>query len=308
MSGWQPLAFGVCAGATVVTQVAFFIVAFTLKFDKVTDLAGCANFILLALLTLLMEPEYITVRKIVITALVCVSRLELGSYLLYRVLKRGRDARFDEYRARCLAFFCFWVYQMVWVFAVSAPLIFINTTRSPDPALSWVDWLGWSLFCVGLVIQVSADISKQRFRSDGANAMRVCDVGLWYFSRHPNFFGEILMWWGVFVGGLPIFIHMPSGFATIVSPLFTMWVLLCLSGIPTAEGSNAKRWYDGGESQERYQAYFASTPPLILFPPACYRPLPLVIKRLLCFELPQYEYRPDLQDALTADEHAVPVT
>ena len=102
--GWQALAFGVCGATTVVVQVAFFLVAFTLGIDKVTDLAGCANFILLALLTLLVEPENNTTRQLVTTALVCASRLQLGAYLFYRVLKRGHDARFDELRARCLPF------------------------------------------------------------------------------------------------------------------------------------------------------------------------------------------------------------
>ena len=290
--GWQALAFGVCGATTVVVQVAFFLVAFTLGIDKVTDLAGCANFILLALLTLLVEPENNTTRQLVTTALVCASRLQLGAYLFYRVLKRGHDARFDELRARCLPFFCFWIYQMLWVFLVSAPFIFVNTTRQPDPPLGSLDYCGWGMFGCGFLVQVVADYQKDRFRSDPANAKRVCARGLWSWSRHPNFFGEILMWWGVYVSCCSVFYYEPAGFATVVSPLFTMFVLLLLSGIPTAEGENAKRWYDGGEAQAMYERYFASTSPLVLFPPSCYRPLPLCVKRLLCCELPQYEYRP----------------
>ena len=95
------------------------------------------------------------------------------------------------------------------------------------------------------------------------------------------------------MGACPIFADSAeryAGFATVVSPLFTLWVLTCLSGIPQAEGVHAKRWYDGGEAQAAYEAYFESTPPLWVFPPALYKPLPLPLKRVLCLELPSYAY------------------
>jgi steroid 5-alpha reductase family enzyme len=297
------LVFALCWGVTVAMQCLFFAIAFLCAFDKVTDLAGSANFIVLALLTIFLAPSEFTTRQIVLTSLVCVTRLELGAYLLYRVLKRGKDSRFDELRANCLKFFGFWVFQMLWVYLVSAPLIYVNAS-DVDPPLGPADYVGWAMVAVGFVFQVAADMQKNSFRSDPANAKKVCRVGVWYYSRHPNFAGEILLWWGVYLGACPVFIDGAgtyAGFATVVSPLFTMWVLLGLTGIPLAEGSNSNRWYDGGEAQREYELYFDSTPPLWPFPPFVYRRMPLLLKRLLCFELPSYAYRGDEESATIGD-------
>lgn len=174
--------------------------------------------------------------------------------------------------------------------------IFINaaSSRVTDVPLGWWDFAGWALFVVGFVVQTWSDLAKNAFRSDPANAKKVCTVGLWRYSRHPNFCGEVMMWWGVFVAGVPVFAAAPHGLATVASPLFTMLVLLVVTGIPQAEGPAAKRWFDhGGESQAMYEEYFESTPPLWLFPPQLYKPLPLCLKRLLCFELPMYKYDPE---------------
>ena len=117
----------------------------------------------------------------------------------------------------------------------------------------------------------------------------------WWLAA--DFFGEIAMWWGIWLSGCSVFRHSGPGYATVISPLFTMWAILLLSGIPTAEGENAKRWFDGGEGQENYEQYFASTSPLIPLPPTCYRLVPICVKRIFCFELPSYEYRPESDES-----------
>uniref|UniRef100_A0A7S4EUE5 Steroid 5-alpha reductase C-terminal domain-containing protein n=1 Tax=Chrysotila carterae TaxID=13221 RepID=A0A7S4EUE5_CHRCT len=179
--------------------------------------------------------------------------------------------------------------------AFAPSVIFINSS-SDDPPLGAWDYIGWITFAVGWVLQVAADLQKLRFRSDPANKRRVCTTGVWRLSRHPNYCGEVLIWWGIFIAGIPLYVKDPVGFSTIVSPLFTMGVLLALTGIPQAEGQAAKRWFDGGDMQRQFEDYFASTPPLWLCPPAIYRQLPLALKRVLCFELPMYEYKPSLAD------------
>ena len=169
--------FALCWGVTVAMQCLFFVIAFSCAFDKVTDLAGAANFIVLAVLTIFLPPSEFTTRQIVLTSLVCVTRLELGAYLLYRVLKRGKDARFDELRSHCLKFFGFWVFQMLWVYAVSAPLIYVNAS-DVDPPLGPADYVAWAMVTVGFVLQVAADMQKNSWRSDPANAKRVCRTGV----------------------------------------------------------------------------------------------------------------------------------
>ena len=197
----------------------------------------------------------------------CASRLELAAFLFYRVLKRGKDSRFDAVRERCLVFLVFWVWQMLWVFVVSTPVIYVNAvTLAEVPPIGALDWVGWALVVVGCVLQTAADLHKNAFRSDPANNKKVCDRGLWKYSRHPNFFGEVIIWWGVFIAGIPVFVQSPAGFATVVSPVFTMFVL-GFTGIPQAEGK-ASAAGTTAASEAQYVEYFRSTPPLMMCPPA----------------------------------------
>ena len=278
---------------TVGFQLACFAIAYLLQFDKITDLAGCANFIALAVLAALLAPRPMPTRSAVAVALVCASRLELGAFLLYRVLKRGKDSRFDAVRGSCLTFLAFWIWQMLWVYIVSLSFMFLvaDASRVSSGPIGAADVIGWTTFVLGFALQAAADLQKNAFRSNPANNKKVCTVGVWGYSRHPNFCGEILMWWGMFVAGLPVFRARHVGYVSVLSPLFTMFVLLAFTGIPQAEGQAAKRWYDGGESQAAYEDYFSSTPPLWLFPTSLYRRMPLMLKRLLCFELPMYKYK-----------------
>ena len=252
------------------------------------------NFVVLALLTLL-SPDAFTTRQLVATMLVVASRLELSLLLLYRVLKRGHDARFDEVRERCCAFLGFWVFQILWVYVVSAPLIYLNCeSNANDPALGALDYAGWALTGGGTLLQLVADLQKMRFRDDPANRGRVCDVGLWRYSRHPNYFAEMVIWWGVFVCVLPIVFGTPDtrvGVATIVSPLFTMLILLFFSGMPTAEGAGLARFFRTEDSRSAFLNYFARTPPIIPFAPACYITMAPAAKRALCCEFDMYAYR-----------------
>jgi steroid 5-alpha reductase family enzyme len=158
------------------------------------------------------------------------------------------------------------------------------------------------MFSIGFFFQVAADLQKNTFRSDPSNRGRVCNTGTWALTRHPNYFGEILLWWGVFVASTPTFIG-SSGWFTIISPLFTMWLLLFLSGIPTAEGENLARYYNAGpENRDAFIRYFNSTSPLIPCPPGLYRAVPLVVKRIFCCEFKMYEYSPPQERSLAADQ------
>merc|ERR1719310_1073211 len=102
------------------------------------------------------------------TMAVVACRLELGLFLLYRVLKRGRDARFDEMRGQCTRFLGFWIYQIFWVYLVSLPVMFVNADPA-SPEWGAADTAGLTMWAVGFVVQVAADFEKARFRGDPAN-------------------------------------------------------------------------------------------------------------------------------------------
>jgi steroid 5-alpha reductase family enzyme len=132
-----------------------------------------------------------TTRQTIMTALVCVWALRMGYYLLSRVLKRGKDDRFDEMRERPLAFLGFWVFQMSWVWICTLPLFFLNSTPDDDSKDIGVrDVLGWVIWLFGFALEVIADYTKDVFRSDPANSDDFPKTGVWAWSRHPNYMGE----------------------------------------------------------------------------------------------------------------------
>ena len=280
---------------TIAFQLTCFFFAYQLQVDTLTDLAGSLNFILLALLTYFGGNAYSRgdARAIALTTLVVVSRAELGLYLLTRVLRRGKDARFDRVRNSFVGFLIFWIFQMVWVWGVSLPLIFVNSssssTTSNGQVLTSSDWIGVAIFIAGFILQVIADVQKDIFRSNPAFASKWCDVGVWKWSRHPNFAGEIIIWWGAFILAAGVFSTEPSGWSTIMSPLLTMLILLCGSGIPTAEGDNQLRWMKTQEQTARFKSYRLQTSPLIPMPPFIYKSIPMSIKRWFLFEWERYE-------------------
>ncbi len=267
--------------------------SYALQVDTLTDLAGSLNFILLALLSYFGGGAFARgdARALALTVLACVSRAELGAFLLYRVLRRKKDERFDAIRGSLPAFFAFWVFQMVWVWGVSLPVVFVNAGGGGGGggALGASDWAGVAIFAAAFALQVAADLQKDAFRAVAANAGRVCDAGVWRWSRHPNFAGEIIMWWAVLLLAAGAFAAEPAGWATAASPLLTMLILLCGSGMPTAEGDNQLRFMRTPEAAAAFAAYRNRTSPLVPLPNALYARLPLGVKRWLLFEWERYE-------------------
>lgn len=279
-----------CCLFTFGFQLFGWALAVLFKTETFYDFFGGLNFIACALLTLFLKGNYAT-RQVVVSVLVVASRAWLGGFLAYRVFAREGDSRFTAAKDSPTTMLVVWALQAVWVFAVVSPCVFINGSDK-DPELGWSDVLGFILISGGFLCEAIADLQKFQFRSDDSNKGKVCATGLWYYSRHPNYFGEILTWWGVVVAGGAVFAEDPWGWLTIASPLVTMMLLMGLSGIPLAEGKHLKRFYKTAESGKAYDDYFERTSPLILCPPAIYRALPRVLKLLCCFEFPSYKYQP----------------
>lgn len=290
---WDSNNLLLCALVTIVMQLLFFFIACSFKFDKVTDFAGGTNFVVLAVLTLVLAGTYST-RQIVVTVFVIVWGIRISGYLLFRIIKTGTDNRFDEKREDCLKFLGFWIFQMFWVFTVSLSVIFINAPRSaenvnpakPDFGTAW-DIVGIILFVVGLVCETVADFQKFFFRSNPANKGKWCTVGLWKVSRHPNYFGEILLWWGHFTIGISV--YELGQWTAVLSPIFTMAILLFLSGIPLLEKTADDRY----GKREDYLDFKASTPVLVPFIPSVFKMFPMWLKAGICCEWPNYNYIDD---------------
>ncbi|CAD7950602.1 unnamed protein product [Amoebophrya sp. A120] len=229
-------------------------------------------------------------RKVSISALFAVSRLWLLAFLAWRAKERKGDGRFDELKPYFFTFLLVWIMQGVWCYCVALPLLVLTGVRGEAGKLSSpVDYLSVMFFLVGLVCEISSDIVKASWVKEGRPG-GFCTRGLWYYSRHPNYFGEILMWWSAF--GLCIQPMMVDSGVTgymllaVLSPLITTFLLLCVSGVPLAEGKHLERYLKYPD----FPAYRKRTSCLVPMPPGVYERIPSLLQRLLLCEWKRYEY------------------
>jgi steroid 5-alpha reductase family enzyme len=240
---------GICLGI----QAVFFAFAATFKTDKVTDLSYSLTFVIVAITLLWRSGATASVPALVLTAMVVLWGVRLAGYLLNRIIHMQRDARFDGIREHFWPFFKFWFFQglAVWVIMLPVTLWF----RAPGP---WSPWMTAGVVCwaAGLLIEAVAD--QQKFAHKRTPGARWTDVGLWKISRHPNYFGELLCWWSVFLfvasqlPGLSVAIGL-------LGPLAITVVIVFLTGLPQLEASADRKW----GSDPAYQRYKASTSVLV---------------------------------------------
>lgn len=206
-------------------QILFFIVAASLKTDKVTDLSYGISFIVIALYLAFVRQFFETW---ILSVVVIIWGIRLASYLFIRILHMKSDARFDGIREHFWKFAGFWFFQAIVVWLISLPVT-IGT--------AWLLWPGVVVAFAGILIESVADYQKFQFKK---NNRGFTHVGLWKYSRHPNYFGELLVWWGLFVAVLPG-LQGWQWFA-LFGPITITILLLFITGIPTVE-SRMKRKY-----------------------------------------------------------------
>lgn len=238
-------------------QWVLFLIAAALKTEKFYDLAGSGTFFLLAYKSLQWGQSYF-MRQKVQTGMVMIWAIRLGGYLVPRVIKDGQDSRFDDIRGSPVKFFAAWTMQGVWVFLTLLPTLMSNADRE-ERSIGWREGAGWGLWVIGFLMEAMADHQKSAFRANPDNAGKFISTGLWSISRHPNYFGEILLWLGLYIAATPSL----RGWKHVgaISPLFVTFLLTKISGVPMLEKSGLRRW--GGDPG--YQAYLRDTAVLIPF-------------------------------------------
>lgn len=221
---------------SLLLNVGLFLVAYRLQSDKLTDASYAVTFVALGLAAYIVSPQ--SPYHFLLLGMVCVWAVRIGGFLLYRVIRRGKDGRFDGIRENFLQFGKFWVAQglSVWILMIASVL-----AMQHDSELSWPVWLGVAVWAVGLVIEAVADTQKYLFTSNPNNRGKWIDEGVWHYSRHPNYFGEILVWLGVYIVAAQSLDAMQA-LLVVVSPLFITILLLFVSGVPILEKSADKKW------------------------------------------------------------------
>jgi len=228
-------------------NAAFFAVAAIRETDVVTDLSYSLSFALLALAL-----PYAGAHKLVqlIAALmVLLWAFRLGGYLFGRILRIKVDHRFDEMRDKPLRFARFWILQAISVAVIMLPVSYLLGRKSVPDFGFWAI-AGVALWLVGLVVETVSDAQKSAFKGAEKNRGRFVSSGLWRYSRHPNYFGEMLVWWGLFVYAVP-FLH-GADFALAIGPVFLTLLLLFVSGIPLLERS-AEAKYGADPAYREYK-------------------------------------------------------
>jgi steroid 5-alpha reductase family enzyme len=252
--GGIPL-FALAGLVAFVIQWIVFVPSYRAQTEHWYDLTGSVTYLTVIVGTLLLAGRFDT-RSLLLTALVGIWAVRLGSYLYRRIQKAGADTRFDDIKPSFTRFLMAWTLQGLWVFLTLAAALAAMTIESAAP-LGLIGWFGLAVWVAGFGIEAVADAQKQAFRNDAANKGRFIDSGLWAWSRHPNYFGEITLWVGIALVALPAL----SGwqYVTLISPVFVYLLLTRVSGIPMLEARADERWGD----EPGYQAYKARTPVLV---------------------------------------------
>ena len=243
-----------------IIQWAAFIPAYAFQTEKFYDLTGTLTYLTVTWYTLYMSSEKFTNlngASIAIVLFISLWAIRLGSFLFSRIHKDGEDKRFRTIKPSATQFFMTWTLQGLWVSLCSMCALTAISSES-GVVVNAFYYLGAGLFIYGFYTEVKADNEKSKFRSVPENRDKFNTTGLWAKSRHPNYFGEIVLWTAIAVISLPSLSGLQ--YITLISPIFTYVLLVHVSGVRMLEARGQKKW---GHLEE-YKAYQKSTP--MLFP------------------------------------------
>jgi len=256
LTGLSTVVMAVCLAYLI--QWLLFIPAYVFQTEKFYDLSGGLTYITVVIFSLAATLDAgINVANLIIAIFIIIWAIRLSSFLFLRISKDGEDKRFRSIKPNLTQFFMTWTLQGMWVSLCSmCALTAINTGRLEVMNIFFI--IGACLFIIGLYIEIKADNQKSRFRSIPENRDRFITEGLWSKSRHPNYFGEVLLWLGIAVMSVSALEGLQ--YITLISPIFTYLLLVHVSGVRMLEARANIKW---GQDPE-YKNYVENTP--MLFP------------------------------------------
>lgn len=231
--------------------------ASALKTERFFDITGGITYLAVIFFSLWIGSlnGQITTRQIIISILVVIWSLRLSSFLYLRIHRTGKDGRFDDLKTSPIRFLIPWTLQGLWIFLTLNVVIVVNSQSSSGIPLGIWDLIGIILWLSGFAVEVIADNQKSKFNIEGKGLW--IDSGLWSYCRHPNYFGEILLWLGIACFGLSCLKGLEL--VALISPIFVYLLLTKVSGIPILDARGLTRWGDNA----KYIEYRNNTPALI---------------------------------------------
>ncbi len=248
-----------CAVISIGMQWIAWIPASFGKTERFYDLTGGLTYLTVVGFSLWAgsQSEPPSPRELIISLLVVIWSLRLSSFLYFRIHRTGKDGRFDQLKTSPIRFLVPWTLQGLWVFLTMIVVIVINSQADSGTPLGIWDGIGLSIWILGFGIEAIADKQKTVFNTEPKNQGKWIDSGLWSYSRHPNYLGEILLWTGIAFFGISCFTGLER--VAWVSPIFIYLLLTKVSGIPILDKRALEKWGDDPE----YQKYRENTPALL---------------------------------------------
>ena len=251
--------FALCASVSYLLHWIIFIPSYIFQTEHYFDLTGSISYLAAIGLGFYLNPS-MDPRDLLIGALIVIWALRLGSFLFLRVKQDGKDNRFTVMKTQFHWYIMTWTIGGLWVFLTMAAGLAAITSNVNIP-LGGMAYLGLALWTFGFSIEVIADRQKRNFKKQQDKDKEFITSGLWAWSRHPNYFGEIVLWIGVALMSYPVL----QGWqlVTLISPVYVIVLLTWISGARILEARADKKWADNLD----YQSYKERTPLMILWPP-----------------------------------------
>ena len=251
-----------CMVTSFLVHWIIFIPSFLAKTEKFYDITGTLAYLITlyiaSSLTSYLSGESLELRTKIIIGMVSFWAIRLGVFLFIRVLRVGEDRRFREAKKSFSKYLVWWTMSGLWVFLTTAnALTLIINNKKLDN--NFLFYFGVIIWVVGIIFEIVADEQKRKFRLNKSNEGNFICSGLWRISRHPNYFGEIILWIGIALVSLPT-LH-GFQYITLISPIFIYFLLTRISGVNLLEENADKKWGD----LPKYIQYKKSTPVLIPF-------------------------------------------
>ena len=247
--------FAICASISYVLHWIIFIPSFIYQTEHYFDLTGSISYLTGIGVAFYLNPS-VDPRDLIIGAMIVIWAIRLGTFLFMRVKQDGKDGRFTVMKTQFHWFLMTWTLGGLWVFLTMAAGLAAITSNVTAP-IGIMTYIGIALWIFGFSIEVIADKQKRIFKKQPNKEKEFITSGLWAWSRHPNYFGEITLWLGLTLVALPVL----SGWqlVTLISPIFVYILLTRISGVTMLEARGMKKWGDDPE----YLNYIKDTPKLM---------------------------------------------